>query len=98
MDCLTRLKYDLFRPVLKHKNENFNNDKILRDIRTLYESDKKDYYKATRIGNAFSSNYIEYESSGDKDKTLYIDDYLDMIRQYLGDIINDLKTQGEWKI
>ena len=59
---------------------------------------KKDYYKSIRTGNAFSSNYIEYESNGDKDKNLSIYDYLDMVRQYLSDIINDHKTQGEWKI
>ena len=68
---------------------------MLRDIRTLYQSDKEDYYKPIRIGNAFSSNYIEYESNGDKDKTLFIDDYLDMIRQYLSYIINGHKTQVE---
>ena len=59
---------------------------------------KKIYYKSIRIGNAFSSNYIEYKSNGDKDKTLFINDYLDMIRKYLSDIINDYKTQGESKI
>ena len=59
---------------------------------------KKDYYKSIRTGNAFSSNYIEYESNGDKDKNLSIYDYLDMVRQYLSDIINDHKNQGEWKI
>ena len=64
----------------------------------MYESDKEDYYKPIRMGNAFSSNYIEYESNGEKDKTLFIDDYLDMIRQYLSHIINDHKTKGEWKI
>ena len=31
------------------------------------------------MGNAFSSNYIEYKSNGDKDKTLSIKDYLDKI-------------------
>ena len=46
----------------------------------------------------FSSNYIEYERNGDKDKTLFIDEYLDMIKQYLSNIINDLKNQGQWKI
>ena len=51
-----------------------------------------------RIGNAFSSNKIEYKSNGDKDKTLSINDYFDEIKPYLNDIINDLKTQGEWKI
>ena len=51
-----------------------------------------------RIGNAFSSNYIEYKSNGDKDKTLSIKDYLDEIKPYLSDIINDHITRGEWKI
>ena len=39
---------------------------------------------------------MEYKSNGDKDKTLSIKDYLDEIRPYLSDIINDCKTQGEW--
>ena len=51
-----------------------------------------------RICNAFSSNYTEYKSNGDENKTLSIKDYLDEIKPYLSDIINDHKTQGEWKI
>ena len=51
-----------------------------------------------RIGNAFSSNYIEYKSNGDKDKTLSVKDDLDKIKPYLSDIINDQKIQGKWKI
>ena len=48
---------------------------MLRDIRTLYESNE-DYYKPMGTSNAFSSNYIEYESNGDKDKPLSIEEYL----------------------
>ena len=59
----------------------------------MYESDKEDYYKPIRTGNAFSNNYIEYESNGDK--ILSTKEYLDMIRQYVSDVINDHKTQGE---
>lgn len=33
-----------------------------------------------------------------KDKILSIEDYLDKIKAYLIDMINDLKTQGEFKI
>ena len=61
----------------------------------MYEPDKEDYYKPIRIGAVFNNNYIEYEYNGDKDKTLSIKEYIDMIRQYLSDIINDHKTQGE---
>ena len=51
-----------------------------------------------RTGNAFSSNYTEYKSSENKDQTLSVKDYLDEIKPYLGNIINDHKTKGEWKI
>ena len=59
---------------------------------------EEDHYKPVRIDNSFSSNYIKYKSNGDKDKALSVKDYLDEIKQYLSDIINDHKTQREWKI
>lgn len=43
--------------------------KKIRDIRNISESDNGDYYKPTRTGFAFRSNYMEYETNGDKDKT-----------------------------
>ena len=67
---------------------------IIRDIRTLLESDEKKYYEIVRIGNDFSSNYIKYESNDDKDKTLSIEEYLHRIRPYLSNIINDLKMSS----
>ena len=38
-----------------------------------------------------SKSYIEHESNGDRNKTLSIKEYLNKIRPYLKDIINDLK-------
>ena len=55
-------------------------------------------YESEECYYALNNNYIEYESNGDKDKVLSVREYLDMIRQYLSDIINDHKTQGEWKV
>ena len=73
--------------------------KAIRDVRNLFDlSIDKDYYKPIRTNSAFNNNYIEYESKGDKDKILPIIEYLNMIRPYLGNIINDHKTQGEWKV
>ena len=43
-------------------------------------------------------DYIEYESMGVKEKKLAIKEYLDMIRPYLSNIINNRKTQGKKKI
>ena len=48
--------------------------------------------------SVFNNNYMQYESKGDKDKILTIREYFDMIRPYLVDMINDHKTQSEWKI
>ena len=58
----------------------------------------EDYYKSIITNRAFNNNYIQYESKGIKDKILTINEYLDMIRPYLSDIINDHKAQGERKI
>ena len=61
-------------------------------------SNDKDYYKPIIVKSAFNNNYVKYERNGDKDKILTLKEYLDMIRPYLLDIINDHKNKGEWKI
>ena len=38
---------------------------------------------------------MEYESRGDKDKNLSLEDYLDIIKPFLRDMINNHKTHGE---
>ena len=76
----------------------------------MNQSTDEDYYKPIKTKSAFDGNYIEYQSKGDKDKNLSPEEYFDMIRPYLSDIINDHKTLknlshssnetqfGEWKI
>ena len=61
----------------------------------MYESNE-DYYEPKKIKGAFNDNYIEYESNGDQDKRLSIEEYLNMIRPYLSNTIDDHKD--EWKI
>ena len=39
-----------------------------------------------------------YESKEDKDSKLSIDEYFDIIRPYLKDMIDNHKSKGEWKI
>ena len=74
--------------------------KILEDIKNLSEHKKEEenYYKPVRKSNFWSNSYIEYESSGDKNKTLSVEEYLDKNRQYLKEIINNLKNSDTWKI
>ena len=47
---------------------------------------KKKHYKPVRESNFWSSNFIEYESNGDQNKTLSVED-----------IINNLKKQTHGK-
>ena len=58
----------------------------------------EDYYKSIITNDAFNNNYIQYETKGDTDKILTPSEYLDMIKPYLSGIINDLKSQGKWRI
>ena len=89
---------NIFR--LKKKKHNVIKDEITRYViwRTLFKSDEVDYCEPVRINSAFDDNCIEYESNGDKDKTLSIEEYLDQIRLYLSNTTNDHKTQGKRKI
>ena len=74
-------------------------DRMLRDIRNLFEhEDEENYYKAVRVSNFWSNNSIEYESNDDKNQTLSVEEYLNKIRIYLKNIINNLKKPDTWKI
>ena len=62
------------------------------------EPEDEDYDKQVRVDNLWSINYTEYESSSNRNKTLTVEEYLNKIRQYLKDIINDIKKSDAWKI
>ena len=66
----------------KNHNERIIRDRIIRDIRTLLEQEE-DYYKLKRVSNFWNNNYIEYESNGDKNRNLSLDEYLTKIESYL---------------
>ena len=75
----------------------------IRDIENLFDADNnEDYYKPILVKSSFKENYKYYESRGDKDKKLSIEQYLDVIKPYLSDLINDHKaietSSNEWKI
>ena len=50
-----------------------------------------------RLSNFWSNNYIDYESNGDRNKAVSVEEYLKKIKPYLNDIIN-LKTSDAWEI
>ena len=79
----------------KYHDYDDNKYKGIRDVENLFDQPtEEDYYKPIKIINSFDNknNYIEYESRGDKNKSLSPEEYLDIFKPYLRDIINDHKT------
>ena len=75
--------------------DKYNDDDY--DIENLFKIlINKDYYKPILNKSGYNNNYIEYRSEGDK--LLTIEEYLDLIKPYLKELINDHKSKGEWKI
>ena len=74
-------------------------DIIRRNIRNLFENKKAEtYYQPVRVSIFSSKKYIEYESNCGRNKILSVEEYLNKIRPYLKDIINNLKKSDTWKI
>ena len=82
---------DLFN--IENSNEldkKINNDDFIENVRDLFSVL---YYEPVLIKPGFDGNYLEYMSNGSN--SLSFDEYLELIRPYLGDLINVYKTKGE---
>ena len=70
----------------------------VRDIENVFDNidddddDDDDDYKPIWVKSFFDENYKYYEGRGDKDKKLSIEQYLDMIKPYLNDLLNEIKA------
>ena len=68
-------------------------------MRILFEQEKEeDYHEPKKVNNFQNNNYIEYESNGDKNTKLSLDEYLNKIKSYLRNIIINLQISDSWKI
>ena len=71
--------------------------KGIKDIENLFKiSINKDYYKSKLNKSGYNKNYAQYESKGDK--ILSLKEYLNLIEMYLGELIEECKLKGEWKV
>ena len=87
----------LFRPEKKSKAIK---DRILRDIKNLFEHEEENYYKPIRVTSFWCNNYTGYESNDDRSNVdlQSVEEYINNIRPYLKDIINNLKKSFKWII
>ena len=79
----------LFR---REKETKVIKDRILIDIKNIFEHEEEEnYYKSVRVSKFWSNNTIEYKSNSDRNKALSVEEYLNIIRPYQKDIMNNLK-------
>ena len=81
-----------------YDDDDFANDDEYRKIGSIRRLFKNDYYTPIKTDDSFggrNNNYIEYTSRGNRYKNLSPKEYLDMIRPYLRDLINDHKPTTE---
>ena len=92
--------------ILNNKEKHGPNDRDdfnyfrIRNIKNLFDKvNKEDYYKSIFVKSSYEGNYEHYESNGDIEKKLSVHQYLNKIRPYLHNLINDHRTIGRaWKI
>ena len=85
---------DLFNNKLDKKiNNNNTNYDFIENIRDLFSIL---HYEPVLIKSGFDNNYLEYMGSGDN--SLSFNEYLELIKPYLYDLINAYKVKGEWKL
>ena len=77
----------------KKINNNNTNDDFIENIRDLFGI--LDYVPVL-IKSGFDNNYLEYRSNGNN--SLSFNEYLELIKPYLYDLINVYKAKGEWKL
>ena len=85
---------DLFSNKLDKKiNNNNTNDDFIENVIDLFSILD---YEPTLIKTGFDNNYLEYMSNGNN--SLSFNEYLELIKPYLYDLINVYKAKGEWKL
>ena len=58
--------------IKKKNNDRLTKDRVIRDIRALFElEEEKDYYKPKRVSNFWNNDFTEHASNGDKIETFH---------------------------
>ena len=71
-------------------------NRIIKDIRTLLEQEKQEYYyEPKRVSNFGNNNYIKNQVIS---RNLSLVEYLNNIESYLRNIIFTLQSSDAWKI
>ena len=90
----------LDKKINNNNNNNNTNDDFIENVTDLFSILD---YEPILIKTGFDNNnndnnynYLEYMSNGNN--SLSFDEYLELIKPYLNDLINVYKAKGEWKL
>ena len=91
------LKQEKKKKIEKKKYiERIVKNRIIKDIRTLFEQGKQEYYyEPKRVSNFGNNNYIKDQVIS---RNLSLVEYLNNIESYLRNIIFTLQSSDAWKI
>ena len=84
---------------LYNNNNNNNNNDFIENVRDLFNIVN---YETILMKTGFDNNnnleynYLEYKREGND--SLSFEEYLNLIKPYLNDLINNKKDKGEWKL
>ena len=70
----------------------------MKNIEKILKIKRYDAYKPKNICEAFDGNFIEYQSKGNRYKSVSMARYLKIIREHLRKLIDSNNKTGEWKI
>ena len=68
-------------------------DDFIENVKDLFNTLN---YEPILTKAGYNNNYLEYRSNGNN--SLSFEEYLDLIKPHLNDLINTCKNKGEWKI
>ena len=81
----------------KYKNRDYD-DPEYRGRKFIQSDNRWRLLQTYKKQKYFNGNYIEYESKGDKHENLLPEKYLNMIKPYLSNIINDHKAPKKLRV
>ena len=85
---------ELDKKIIKlNEYNNNNNDDFIENVKDLFNIVN---YEPILIKTGFNNNYLQYRSEGND--SLSFEEYLNLIKPYLNDLINTHKNKVEWKI
>ena len=91
---------ELDKKILKldeYRDYDYYECKGIKNRKDLFKTSiNKDHCKSKLVNSSYNNHYDGYERRGDG--ILSIPEYLTLIEKYLRELINQYKSEGEWKV